>query len=135
MAETVHHSIRSHRAPRSPRTGWRRHAQWWGAVYILAALWLGSAAAHAAALWRTQADDAAAHGQPHGWADYWPALVSSTAENWQSEWAQLTVQALLLLSPLASRVWRADRNADKDDVARIEAQLAELRTAITDREV
>lgn len=122
-------------AHRRRRTGWRRHARWWGALYILVALWAGSAAVHAAALWRVQAADAAEHGQPYGWADYWPALANATAENWQSEWAQLAVQALLLLSPLSARLWRADRNADKDDVARIEAQLAELRAAVTDREV
>jgi hypothetical protein len=43
-------------------------------------------------------DDQAAHGQEFSWSRFWPAFLSSTLENWQSEWLQLIFQAMLLLS-------------------------------------
>lgn len=37
------------------------------------------------------------HGEPFVWADFWSEFFSTTLENWQSEWLQLIVQAVLLL--------------------------------------
>ena len=37
--------------------------------------------------------------------DFWPQFWSSTFENWQSEWLQLTTQALLI-SAFASVLFR-----------------------------
>jgi hypothetical protein len=38
-------------------------------------------------------NDAAEHGTPFEWAQYWPQFLSSTFENWQSEFLQLVWQA------------------------------------------
>ncbi|WP_156043790.1 DUF6766 family protein [Cellulomonas sp. URHE0023] len=38
-------------------------------------------------------NDAAEHGTTFEWAQYWPQFLSSTLENWQSEFLQLVWQA------------------------------------------
>lgn len=40
-----------------------------------------------------QRNDAAAHGEPFAWAQFFPAFFASTFENWQSEFLQLVWQA------------------------------------------
>lgn len=62
------------------------------------------------------------HGEPFLWADFWPAFLSSTMENWQSEWLQLVFQAILLLGAkhLIFKV-------DAEDLERIEAKVDDIK--------
>jgi hypothetical protein len=62
------------------------HLRRWGAAYLLAGLFLGSWAGQ---LWASWGE--IRHG---GWQVFW----SATFENWQSEWLQLFVQAVVLLA-------------------------------------
>ncbi|WP_030248157.1 hypothetical protein [Streptomyces sp. NRRL S-455] len=83
-----------------------RHFRRWGAVYILALLFLGSWAGQLIAM-QPKIDQ-------EGWSEFWAA----TFENWQSEWLQLVFQAVLLLG--AKHVMF---KADARDLERIEAKL------------
>jgi hypothetical protein len=102
------------------------HLRRWGAIYALslaalACMWLFGYYEQQVAL-----DEASTHGQPYSPSEFWHRYWSGVFENLQSEFWQLVVQAGLLLSPLAYVCWRADQNADKQDVARIEAKLDRL---------
>jgi hypothetical protein len=61
-----------------------RHLRSWGAAYILTALFLGSLVGQIVAMQPKIAEE--------GQAEFWSAVF----ENWQSEWLQLLVQAILL---------------------------------------
>ncbi|MGI5171882.1 hypothetical protein ACQEU3_46825 [Spirillospora sp. CA-253888] len=107
-----------------------RHFRRWGAVYILAALWLVSSLLFGLAEAAAQTNEARQHGQPFAWSEFWPAYWSGYFENLQSEWAQLATQAVLIVA-LAGRLFRrseeqqvaAVREALAADVQRIEAKL------------
>ncbi|GIH91957.1 hypothetical protein ACFFMN_33885 [Planobispora siamensis] len=86
-----------------------RHLRRWGAVYLIAALFVGSWIGQAIAMQPVIADQ--------GWSEFW----ASTLENWQSEFLQLVVQAALLLG--AKHVMF---RADAEDLERIEAKLDQL---------
>jgi hypothetical protein len=86
-----------------------RHLRRWGAVYILAVLFAGSWIGQAVAMQPAIAEQ--------GWSEFWAA----TFENWQSEYLQLVVQAVLLLG-LKHALFRADA----EDLERIEAKLDRL---------
>lgn len=96
-------------SPGSPRPG---HLRRWGAAYLLvvlfAASWLGQLLAQLPAI----ADPA-----EHGWAEFWAA----TFENWQSEFLQLTVQAVVVVA-LARRFFAVS----VDDHDRLEGKVDEL---------
>lgn len=59
-----------------------KHLRHWGAVYILAVLFLGS--------WIGQAFAMAEEIRTGGWTVFW----ASTLENWQSEWFQADAKDL-----------------------------------------
>jgi hypothetical protein len=84
-----------------------KHFRQWGAIYLLLVMFLGS--------WAGQAVAQAVEPGPFGWAVFWNA----TFENWQSEFLQLAVQALLVAGPLQYVLFRAEQSADKKDVERI----------------
>jgi len=88
----------------------KKHFRWWGAAYILFALFAGS--------WIGQyfTMDAETPGPLSG-----PEFWAATFENWQSEWLQLFVQAVLLLG-LGHYVFKAD----KEDMERLEAKVDRL---------
>jgi hypothetical protein len=86
-----------------------RHLRRWGAVYILAVLFAGSWIGQMVAMQPAIAEE--------GWSVFWAA----TFENWQSEYLQLVVQAVLLLG-LKHALFRADA----EDLERIEAKLDRL---------
>jgi hypothetical protein len=73
------------------------HLRRWGAVYVLALLFLGSWVGHFFAELAEFRGDQQAHQIAFAWSDYWPVFMASTLENWQSEWLQLVFQAILLL--------------------------------------
>lgn len=99
----------------------------WGAVYILIALFLGSWAGQFFAQVREIRNEAQTHGEKFMWADFWPQFLASTFENWQSEFLQLFVQAVLIASILQKRFFQADFSADKDDVEKILKAIREDR--------
>jgi len=101
-----------------------RHVRRWGAVYVLGLLfagsWLGQFVMQLSEFRSEQAD----HGVSFAWADYWPQFLSSTFENWQSEWLQLIFQAILLLG---AKHWLF--RVDAEDMERLERKV----DAISDR--
>jgi hypothetical protein len=68
----------------------------WGAVFILAVFFLGSWFGQFASQLQVQMNESAQHGQAFSMEEFWPQFWASTFENWQSEWLQLTTQALLI---------------------------------------
>lgn len=90
------------------------HTRRWGALYLLAALflasWLGQALTMAGELDFTLSRTLQS-------ADFWAA----TFENWQSEWAQLAVQAGVVVA-LAHKLFRKSI----EDTEEIKGMLREL---------
>ncbi len=62
--------------------------------------------------------DAAAHAQPFAWSDFWPRFLSSTLENWQSEFLQLVWQTAGLSLLL---FWGSSQSKESDE--RVERKL------------
>lgn len=81
----------------------------WGAVYILAVLFLAS--------WLGQLVAMRGEIATGGWTQFWEA----TFENWQSEWLQLVFQAILLLG---AKHWLFQ--VDAEDQERLEAKVDRL---------
>jgi len=80
--------------------------------------------------------DASEHQQTFSWADFWPQFLSSTLENWQSEFLQLIWQAAGLAFLL---FWGSSQSRESDDrvEAKVDALLAErgIDPATLNREV
>ncbi|WBQ03511.1 DUF6766 family protein [Kribbella sp. CA-293567] len=104
------------------------HARRWGAVYVLAVLFLGSWIGQFFTQLSEFRGDQEEHGQAFLWADYLSNFFASTFENWQSEWLQLVFQAILLLGA-KHIIFRVDA----EDMERLEAKVDKL-TAQLDRE-
>jgi uncharacterized membrane protein len=68
----------------------------WGAVVILGLLFLGSWGGQFLTQLQSEQLIAQQHGRAFELAEFWPEFFSSTFENWQSEWLQLFMQAILL---------------------------------------
>lgn len=66
-------------------------------------------------------NDAAAHGQGFSWAEFLPAFLSATLENWQSEFLQLVWQAAGLA---LFYFWGSSQSKEGDD--RLEAKVDRL---------
>jgi hypothetical protein len=113
-----------------PRPNRRKdsHVRRWGAVYLLAVLfvgsWLGQFFSQLTEFRSEQQD----HGQAFAWADYWPAFFASTFENWQSEWLQLVFQGILLLGA-KHIIFRVDA----EDMERLEAKVDRISQQLDDR--
>lgn len=71
--------------------------------------------------------DAVTHGQDFQMSDFWPKFWSSTFENWQSEWLQLTVQAILIAA-LADYLFRISNR----DHYKTHLMIEELQNDITE---
>lgn len=69
----------------------------------------------------TVANEAHQHGQAFEWSDFWPQFLSSTFENWQSEFLQLVWQAVGLALLL---FWGSSQSRESDE--RMEAKLDRL---------
>lgn len=104
----------------------KRHLQNWAAAYILLVMFIGSWLGQFFSQVITERNDAATHHESFAWADFWPQFISSTLENWQSEFLQLAFQALLVASFYQRYIFRADFSADKDDVAELNRKLDQL---------
>jgi hypothetical protein len=66
----------------------------------------------------TVRNEAQQHGEPFSLADFWPQFLSSTFENWQSEFLQLVWQAVGLALLF---LWGSSQSKESDE--RIEAKL------------
>ncbi len=62
--------------------------------------------------------EAQVHGQAFSWSDFWPQFLSSTLENWQSEFLQLVWQTAGLSLLL---FWGSSQSKESDE--RIERKL------------
>jgi hypothetical protein len=86
-----------------------------GALFLLS--WTGQFIAQVA----TERNEAQQHGESFQWADFWPQFLSSTFENWQSEFLQLVWQAIGLALLF---LWGSSQSKESDE--RIEAKLDRL---------
>lgn len=101
------------------------HLRRWGAVYLLLLLFLGSWLGHFFAQMSGFTAEQLQHDQVFTWSDFLPAFLSSTLENWQSEWLQLVFQAILLLGAkhLIFQV-------DAQDMERLERKVDRVMAAV-----
>jgi hypothetical protein len=74
-----------------------KHLRRWGAIYLLAVLFLGSWIGQFVAQLIEVGNEARSHGESFSMSEFWPQFLASTFENWQSEWLQLFVQGVVLL--------------------------------------
>jgi hypothetical protein len=97
----------------------------WGAVLILILFFIGSWTGQFVNQLNVVKQEAEQHQQEFKMEEFWPQFWSSTFENWQSEWLQLSTQALLI-SGFASYIFR------KQDEEHFKTQLMieELRSEI-----
>ena len=114
--------------PGSTTSGMVSHLRRWGAVWILTALWLISSLLFGWAEYHVQVDEAIEHGQPFEPSSFWVVYWSGYFENLQSEWAQLAVQALLVVG-YAHVVFRKGT----EDIDRVEAKVDRLLARLPDR--
>ena len=98
----------------------------WGAVFILTAFFLVSWGGQLVAQIETEKNQSEQHGQQFRMEEFWPQFWSSTFENWQSEWLQLTTQALLI-SGFASYIFRKQ----DEEHYRTQQMIDELRQELT----
>ena len=73
------------------------HLKRWGAAYLLFGFFVASWVGQFVAMLIEAGDQAREHGQSFRMSEFWPQFWSATFENWQSEWLQLFVQAVVLL--------------------------------------
>jgi len=66
----------------------------YGYAWITIAFFLGSLALHWFFGWKAYLGDAAAHGQPPQFGEYFVQMMRDTFENWQSEFLQLIWQVV-----------------------------------------
>jgi hypothetical protein len=98
------------------------HLKRWGAAYLLLALFLTSWAGQFVATLVEVGNDAREHGQEFHMSEFWPRFLSATFENWQSEWLQLLVQAVVLLG-LKHVLFKADAL----DMEQVQLDLTEIK--------
>jgi hypothetical protein len=94
----------------------------WGAAYVLLALFLASWVGQFIAMLIEVGNEAREHGQSFSMSEFWPQFWSATFENWQSEWLQLFVQAVILLG-LKHVLFKADA----EDMEQVQMDLAEIK--------
>jgi hypothetical protein len=71
----------------------------------------------------SERNEAEQHGQAFTWSDFFPQFLSSTLENWQSEFLQLVWQAAGLA---LFYFWGSSQSRESDD--RLEAKIDRLLT-------
>jgi hypothetical protein len=98
------------------------HLKKWGAAYLLLALFLASWVGQFVAMLVEVGNDAREHGQEFSMDEFWPQFWSATFENWQSEWFQLFVQAVVLLG-MKHLLFKADAQ----DMEQVQFDLTEIK--------
>jgi len=66
-------------------------------------------------------NEAQQHGESFAWGDFWPQFLTSTFENWQSEFLQLVWQAVGLALLF---LWGSSQSKESDE--RLEAKIDRL---------
>lgn len=100
----------------------RSHFKRWGAAYLLLFLFLASWVGQFIAMMVETGNEAREHGQSFSMSDFWPKFWSATFENWQSEWLQLLVQAVVLLG-----MKHVLFKADAEDMEQVQLDLTEIK--------
>ena len=98
------------------------HFKRWGAAYLLLALFLASWAAQYISMLIEVGNDARQHGQSFEMSEFLPQFWASTFENWQSEWLQLLLQAVILLG-----MKHVLFKADAADTEQMQLDLTEIK--------
>jgi hypothetical protein len=98
------------------------HLKKWGAAYLLLLLFLASWVGQFVSMLIEVGNEARQHGQSFQMDEFWPRFASSTFENWQSEWLQLLVQAVVLLG-MKHVLFKADAL----DMEQVQLDLAEIK--------
>jgi hypothetical protein len=94
----------------------------WGAAYLLLVLFVAAWAGQLIAMLVEAGNEARQHGEPFSVSEFWPQFWSATFENWQSEWLQLLVQAVILLG-----MKHVLFKADAEDMEQVQMDLAEIK--------
>ena len=98
------------------------HLRRWGAAYLLAVLFVASWAGQFVTTLIEVGNQAREHGEQFTMSDFWPQFLSATFENWQSEWLQLLVQAVVLLG-MKHLLFKADAL----DMEQVQLDLTEIK--------
>jgi hypothetical protein len=98
------------------------HLRRWGAAYLLFALFFASWAGQFVSTLIEVGNEARQHGEEFQMSEFWPTFLSATFENWQSEWLQLFVQAVVLLG-MKHLLFKADA----EDTEQMQLDLAEIK--------
>jgi hypothetical protein len=98
------------------------HLRKWGAAYVLLALFLASWLGQLVTMLIQVGNEAREHGQSFQMSEFWPEFWSATFENWQSEWLQLFVQAVVLLG-MKHLIFKADAQ----DMEQVQLDLTEIK--------
>jgi len=101
------------------------HFQRWGAVYLLLALFAASWGGQFLMTMRDVTLESQQHGEAFEWGALWATFLSATFENWQSEWLQLVLQAVVLLG-MKHKLFAADA----EDMEIVQRDLIEIRQAL-----
>jgi hypothetical protein len=102
-----------------------KHLRRWGAVYVLLVLFTGSWLGQFFSQLAQFRSEQQTHQEPFMWADFWPEFLSSTLENWQSEWLQLIFQAILLMG---AKHWIF--KVEAQDMERLEAKIDKIQDTL-----
>jgi hypothetical protein len=99
----------------------RRGSLWrdYGLSITLGLLFLLSWVAQFFTQWTAVANDAREHGVEPTWSEFWPQFLSSTFENWQSEFLQL-LTFVVLTAFLIHRGSHESKDGDEELKAMIE---------------
>lgn len=100
-----------------------KHLRRWGAIYLLAVLFLGSWLGQFITQLIEIGNEARSHGESFSMSEFWPQFLASTFENWQSEWLQLFVQGVVLLG-MKHLLFKADAEDIEKLDRKIDALLA-----------
>ena len=98
------------------------HLKRWGAAYLLFALFAASWGAQFISMLIEVGNQARQHGQAFEMSEFLPQFWSATFENWQSEWLQLLIQAVVLLG-MKHLLFKADAL----DMEQVQLDLAEIK--------
>jgi hypothetical protein len=98
------------------------HFKKWGAAYLLLFLFLASWVGQFVSQLIEVGNEARQHGESFSMSEFWPRFFQATFENWQSEWLQLLVQAVVLLG-MKHVLFKADAM----DTEQMQLDLAEIK--------
>jgi hypothetical protein len=98
------------------------HMRRWGAAYLLLILFLASWVGQFVTMLIEVGNESREHGQAFSMSEFWPKFWSATFENWQSEWLQLFVQAVVLLG-MKHILFKADAQ----DMEQVQLDLTEIK--------